>query len=569
MSNGKIDRFRENLARALDDNMHTRQWHNVVDWLIISLILISTAEIFLSTFDISPGLRRVLWWVDGVCLVFFIIEVTARIWVAPIIDPRFSGWKGRLRYCFTFHGFIDVISTYPFVLGFIFPLPFAAIRTLRMARVLRLARLTRYSKSFDLFNGALLEKRHELMISLQFLVIITIILSLLLFFFEHEAQPDVYDNGFASVAWAFAQYIGDPGGFADTPPVTFWGRAIACLVGVLGIAIVAVPAGIIGAGFTEAIENVRREDELEENREKILCAFERKLDRPTGYQIVLPYRTVIELQARMGLKADEIIDACERDPSLRLINLAATIPSKYNPIDRLAVEHVAVNTDYGCCIDRGSNVTIISPSGLLDPCTSIFAYYVAKIGGFNFVSREIGERAPYKSYYAFALTAPRDQAMQAYLDDVERFLSRPKAWGITFNISSGALEPEYDTQMHIALGGPKGDTALENHSLVRDMDVYRRFYSELVEVMKRDFDIAVDQQKYHSSDSRNIYLRHLTLPEETNNIILRIEWNRILWDPRRMLLAKELAELISLTIAGKPAPDDPTMFKKDIGFRGY
>lgn len=236
----KVDTLKKNLARALDDNLHTRQWHNIIDWVIVAMILLSTTEIFMSTFDLAPEVRRVLLWVDGICLVFFLIEVSARIWVAPLVDARFKGWRGRLRYCFTFHGFIDVVSTYPFVLGFFFPLPFAALRVLRMTRVLRLARLTRYSKSFDLFNNALREKKHELLISLQFLLIITIILSLLLFFFEHEAQPEIYDNGFASVAWAFAQYIGDPGGFADTPPVTFWGRAIACVVGVLGIAIVAV-----------------------------------------------------------------------------------------------------------------------------------------------------------------------------------------------------------------------------------------------------------------------------------------------------------------------------------------
>lgn len=50
-------KFRENLARVFDDNLHTRQWHNIVDWLIVVMILISTAEIFLSTFDQAPSLR--------------------------------------------------------------------------------------------------------------------------------------------------------------------------------------------------------------------------------------------------------------------------------------------------------------------------------------------------------------------------------------------------------------------------------------------------------------------------------------------------------------------------------
>ena len=564
----KVDTLKKNLARALDDNLHTRQWHNIIDWVIVAMILLSTAEIFMSTFDLAPEVRRVLLWVDGICLVFFLIEVSARIWVAPLVDARFQGWRGRLRYCFTFHGFIDVVSTYPFVLGFFFPLLFAALRVLRMTRVLRLARLTRYSKSFDLFNNALREKKHELLISLQFLLIITIILSLLLFFFEHEAQPEVYDNGFASVAWAFAQYIGDPGGFADTPPVTFWGRAIACVVGVLGIAIVAVPAGIIGAGFTEAIEGERRSETIVENRIKIHNAFERKLDLPTGYQVVLPYRTLVELQARMGLKQDEIIEACEEDPSLRLINLAATIPARYNPVDRLAVEHVYVNTDYGCCIDRGSRMTIISPSGLLDPCTSIFAYYLAKIGGFNFVSREIGARAPYNSYYILSDSGD-EEGRRHFLADVESLLSRPGAWSVTFNISSGALEPEYDTHIHIGLGGPKGDTTLANHDLVRDMDTFNRFYERLEKDMDADFGLKTDAQRYHATSNPRVFIRRIKTASDSNHMVLRIEWNKVLWDVRRMLLAKALATIISETIVGCTIPDDPTLFEKNIGYEGY
>lgn len=46
----RIKNFKIAMARVLDDNLHTRQWHNMVDWLIVVMILLSTAEIFLSTF---------------------------------------------------------------------------------------------------------------------------------------------------------------------------------------------------------------------------------------------------------------------------------------------------------------------------------------------------------------------------------------------------------------------------------------------------------------------------------------------------------------------------------------
>ena len=93
-----------------------------------------------------------------------------------------------------------------------------------------------YMRSFRILQEAFVSKGKELFISLQFLVIVTLMLSFVLFFYEHDAQPEIYSNGISSVVWAFAQYIGDPGSFADTPPVTFVGRIIACIIGLLGIA---------------------------------------------------------------------------------------------------------------------------------------------------------------------------------------------------------------------------------------------------------------------------------------------------------------------------------------------
>lgn len=210
--------LKQKLAAALDDDLHTRVWHNYMDWLIISMILLSTAEIFLSTLHWSEQGMAILRGIDIATLIFFTIEVSLRLWVVPEIDPKYKGFKGRLRYCTTFYGFIDIISTYPFYLQWLFPLPVMALKGLRMVRVMRIFRLSRYAKSFGLLSTAIREKRHELVVSMQFLVIVTIILSLLLYFFEHDVQPEVYDNGFVSVIWAFAQYIGDPGAFADTPP---------------------------------------------------------------------------------------------------------------------------------------------------------------------------------------------------------------------------------------------------------------------------------------------------------------------------------------------------------------
>ncbi len=397
--NEKIKHFKQQLARVFDDNLRTEQWQNYVDYAIMSLIGLSTLGIFLSTYD-NIVAKYGLWLeiIDYFTLAVFTVEVTLRIWCADLIDDKYKGVWGRVRYCLSFYGLMDVLSTYTFYLALFFPIPYMTFKVLRVARLFR---VFRYLKAFDVLARAIKSKKNEMLVSLQFHCIITLMLSFILYFVEHEAQPEVYDNGWTSVIWAFAQYIGDPGGFADTPPITFCGRIIACIIGVLGIAIFAVPAGLIGSAFTEVMEDDERQQNAEEWAKKLHLAFERKLDRPTGFQIAPRYVSIVDAQARLGLKGDEIMDAIAGDNHFRLINLAATQPAEMHPQDKLAVEHYVLNTPYGQCIDRGSKVTIFVPSGMIDPITGWWGYYLAKMGGFNFVCRELGEKRPYRTFYQY------------------------------------------------------------------------------------------------------------------------------------------------------------------------
>ncbi|MDE6331253.1 MAG: ion transporter [Muribaculaceae bacterium] len=558
------------LARALDDNLHTKQWHNIVDWLIVAMILISTTEIFLSTFDIDPELRQILWWVDVVTLVFFTIEVSLRIWVAPVVNPEFKGWRGRLKYCFTFYGAIDVISTFPFYLQWIFPLPVAAFKLMRTARVVRTMRIGRYSKSFNLLSNAIKGKRKELIVSMQFLIVITIILSLVLFFAEHDAQPDVYKNGFISVIWAFAQYIGDPGQFADTPPITGVGRIIACIVGLLGIAIVAVPAGIIGAGFTEALEKDAKRNDLAENTIKLKKQFQRKLDRPSGLQCVPPLVTLTQIQARTGLKIDDIIDVVTQNtpPYFRLVNTASTIPTADKPMDLLAVEHYVCNRSYGLYIDRGSKVTIINTSAHIDAGSGNFSFYLALIGGFNYISREVGDRIESVSYYQIPAGGHPEPEFADFASDLNTLLSRDGAWSLTFLVSSGALEPKLPTELHFCTGGAKGDGFDMEGSLVRDTATFKTLFDTITTRVAAELNLKADHQKYHASDSPRLLHRAIGL-SNGNNIILRIEWDKILWSPKRMLLARIIAGALAEVIENKQLADNPELKQKNIGFDSY
>ena len=385
----KIENFKKHLARVFDSNLRTRQWENYVDYAIIGLILISTVEVFLSTYDgIVEEYGKLLHIVDYFTTICFTIEVLLRIWAADQIAPEYKGFWGRIRYCFSFYGLIDILSTFPFYVNLFVEIPYMALKILRIARLLR---VFRYVKAFGILSRAIRAKKQEMLVSLQFLAIVTLILSFILFFVEHNAQPEVYDNGWKSVVWAFAQYIGDPGGFADTPPITFIGRLIACVIGVLGIAIFAVPAGLIGSAFTEVMDEDSNTEELKKNGNLINEYMLVKSVKRANVFFSAKNISIGDLKLELGLSDAEIIKAVSNSKNLRLKNLANAINSGPKT-DMIVVNQFHVNTQYGSHIDRGSSVTIVNPLGRGDNGLSYFDWHIAQLGGFNYVANELFSR---------------------------------------------------------------------------------------------------------------------------------------------------------------------------------
>lgn len=563
--------FKKGLARVFDDNLHTKQWHNYVDYAIIGLILLSTAEIFISTFPISATAEKWMKGIDWFTQIFFTIEVSLRIWTADEIDPKYKGLWGRVKYCFSFYGLIDFLATYPFWFSFIVPLPVTALKSLRIMRLFRVARMFRifrYMKAFRFLGTAVKSKKTEMLVSLQFLLISTIVLSLLLYIVEHDANPEMIGDGWKSFVWAFAKYIGDPGKVADEPIVTVAGQVIAFIVGILGIAIFAVPIGLIGSGFTEAIEERQKEEEIKNNVDKLHRAFERKQDPPTLFQVVPMFLSVVDIQARMGMTQEANFEAVNASGDFRVFNMAATIPADQNPQDRLAVEHFVVNRPYGCFIDRGSRVTIVSPASMIDPMVGNFSYYLAKIGGFNFVSRELGEVRPYKSFY---LAASFDEPGQPeFMADINELTSREGAWCVTILSASGTNEPEYPEVVHIGYGGGRGESALDAPNLfIHDIEKADAIFTGIERTLQNDFGWKTERQMRHKSDNAKVYLRHLPSVDTMNAFILRIAWSAMSRDTRRIKMAQAIADILHNELEPDRQVDRSELKVKNIGYSDY
>lgn len=85
----------------------------------------------------------------------------------------------------------------------------------------------------------------------------------------------------------------------------------------------------------------------------------------------------------------DVYDTTVKYPEFRLTNLAQMEPEENTPVDRFVITHQYINRPYGCFINRGSKITIVSPSSALEVMTGWFAHYLAMVGGFNLISKEV------------------------------------------------------------------------------------------------------------------------------------------------------------------------------------
>ena len=187
-------------------------------------------------------------YIDKITVTIFIIDYILR-WMTA--DYKFQ--KGKilsfLRYPFSFMAIIDLLSILPSLT--LINNGFKLLRVLRMIRamkVFRVFKLMRYSKSFEII-GNVIKKSKESLLAVCILAIGYIVISALIIF---NVEPDSFDCFFDAVYWATVSLT--TVGYGDIYPVTTLGRAITMVSSVFGIAIVALPAGIITAGYMSEIQ---------------------------------------------------------------------------------------------------------------------------------------------------------------------------------------------------------------------------------------------------------------------------------------------------------------------------
>lgn len=161
--------------------------------------------------------------------------------------------ESKFKFTFSFWGLIDLAAILPFYLvlfdlGFGFDL--VMLRTLRLLRLVRLVKIARYTKSIARLRLAMKIAKEDLMLALGGTAVMLCIASFGIYQFENPVQPDKFSSVFDSLWWSIATLT--TVGYGDIYPITIGGKIFTGFILMIGLGIVALPAGIIASSLTEA-----------------------------------------------------------------------------------------------------------------------------------------------------------------------------------------------------------------------------------------------------------------------------------------------------------------------------
>ncbi len=232
------------------------KWDKIVNGFIIILIILNIIAVILETVHSLHEAYGVFFhYFDLISVIIFSAEYILRVWSCDH-DPRYKHTAyGRIKYIFSTAGLIDLLAILPFYIHVIVGLDLRVLRILRLFRFFRLFRLTAYMRSAKMVRNVFVSRANELKLSLVLIVFLIIIASCLLYFAEHNAQPQVFSSIPATFWWAVVTVTSV--GYGDMVPITVLGKILTAVISLSGLAIFALPAGIITSGFLEEMRKIK------------------------------------------------------------------------------------------------------------------------------------------------------------------------------------------------------------------------------------------------------------------------------------------------------------------------
>ncbi len=253
--------YKFKLKLQIAEILNNRFTQYFVSFFITSSIL----AVIASSFEEMRPYQMYLFGITYISSFVFLIEFVARIFSAPIRYPKMKAFKARLKYTFSFYGFVDFIAILPCILSYFF-WDTPAVHIIILPYIFIILKLIRHLKAFHMIGLALKAVKDELITAYTACLIVVSFSAILMYYIERDAQPDVFRNIGDGIWWAIVTFTTT--GYGDIYPITFLGKLLGIIISMIGIAMIAIPSGIIGSSFINIIQKREAEKNNEKNKDQ-------------------------------------------------------------------------------------------------------------------------------------------------------------------------------------------------------------------------------------------------------------------------------------------------------------
>ena len=224
--------------------------NRLFNFSLMALILLNVCCVILETVpSLQAQYGRLFSYVESASVFLFTIEYLLRVWTSSV-DERFGyGWRGKVRYLFSPFALIDFLAIAPSYFSLLTSFDMRVLRAMRLFRMIRLLKLARYSLAVLVLVSVFRKKKPELLVSLTLGLILMVFASSLMYFIEHEAQPDHFSSIPQTMWWAVSTLTTI--GYGDVFPITPLGKFVGSIIAFIGVGLFALPAAILASGFAE------------------------------------------------------------------------------------------------------------------------------------------------------------------------------------------------------------------------------------------------------------------------------------------------------------------------------
>ena len=255
------------------------------DMVYCIALLANLAASIMDTFqELRTDWGTLLMHMESITVFFFAVDCVLRIWTATCVHPGYSQPQAIRKYVFSFAGIVDILSFLPHYLPLFFPAGMAAFRMIRVVRIFRLFRINAYYDALNVISEVIARKRQQLISSVFIILVLMVASSLCMYSLEHEAQPEVFANAFSGIWWSVSTLL--TVGYGDIYPITTLGKLFGIVISFLGVGMVAIPTGIISAGFVDQYSHIKKLSEYAQEAEiQFIKIRLTRSDRWTGQAI--------------------------------------------------------------------------------------------------------------------------------------------------------------------------------------------------------------------------------------------------------------------------------------------